>query len=31
MKHLSKNLYAIVFLIRHLELQAYAPAAKGIL
>lgn len=28
MKHLSENLYPIVFLIRHPELQAYAPAAK---
>lgn len=29
MKHLRENLYPIVFLIRHPELQAYAPAAKG--
>ena len=28
MRYLSENLYPTVFLIRHPELQAYAPVAK---
>lgn len=28
MKHLSQNLYPIVFLFRHRKLQAHGPAAK---